>query len=119
MKKEGAISASFGRLKSEDGVIVERTFAIYPSAARAQQEFDNLVKGAPKVVERGTKVSPEGERIGERAVLEMPGSRPGEVKAVVVWSSGPRIVVLESVSFHHVLALDSQDYPAPLPRPTP
>ena len=111
--KKGAIEVSFTRVKSDDGVLVEWRTETYRSATRVQREIQEVISKAASVVERTTKLSLDGKPIGERAVLMVPASRAQEAQAVVVWTDGPKLYVLESSSLRHVLAFEKQLYPSP------
>ncbi len=114
-------SFSFGDYKSEDGVVVERRVESYRSGARAREEMERRIRKASKVIERGAKRERQGRQKAERAVLMFGGSRSGSPQAVVLWTHGSKLYVLESSSLKHVLAFEKQVYEAPLlpqaPRP--
>jgi hypothetical protein len=108
MLKKGTHSVSFQDYKSEDGVSVERRIETHRSSARARGEMRKMIRKAMKVIERGPKLPGEGQREGERAVLQM---RPGSItdgQVIVAWTDGPDLYVIESPSLKHALALEKQ-----------
>jgi len=113
-KKDGT-RISFGRLRSDDGVLVERRVESYRSSTYAQKEMQSRLIKAAKVLERGTKYTPDGILVGEKAILLLPTSKPGETRYGAVWTYGEKLFVVECSSLRHLLAFEKQDYPLPDP----
>lgn len=114
--KTGAKDVSFSRYKAEDGVLVERFVELYISEREADQALSRLSNTAAMVVRTGNKVDASGERIGRRIELVLGGPQ-GNSRMVVAWQDGPRVFVLRSNSWDHVLDFEQQDYPAALAIP--
>jgi len=127
------VSGSFHNYKSNDGVSLTRTMDQYASATRAREQVQWMLGKAVKVIERGPKGPNQGKREGERIVFLWRRWKAGAVEAVVLWTDGPELYLIQSVSLRHVLAFEKQYYtdwrplppkpaqrpPLPLPVPNP
>jgi hypothetical protein len=113
--KEGAREVSFSRYKAEDGVFVERFVERYVSERQAGEALTKLTISASRVVHEGDKTGADGKRIGRRVELLFEEPQGKFQKAVVAWQDGPRVFVLRSRSWDHVLDFEQQDYPAARP----
>jgi hypothetical protein len=113
MVKKGTNSVSFQDYKSEDGILVQRRIESHRSPARARDEMQRMIRKATRVIERGAKLPGEGKQKGERAVLSMRRGSAGDGLAIVIWTDGPDLYLLESSSLKHALALEKQAYQYP------
>jgi len=69
-----------------------------------------MIRKAIRVIERGAKFSGEGQRKGERVALLIRRGGSGAVQAVVIWTDGSDLYVVESSSLKHALAFEKQAY---------
>jgi hypothetical protein len=117
--KKGGVEVSFGRFRSEDGVLVERFVEDYRTHDAAFAELARLRRRASKVSQDGYKTDALGKRVGPRVVLVFgrPSDRPEHT--VVAWTDGPKIFLLRSESRSILLDFEEQDYPAVQPRSIP
>jgi hypothetical protein len=99
--------------KSEDGVILEQRLEEYRSPAVAYEELHRMIRKATRVVERLPRLNDVGQQVGERAVLFVPDRKSRSEVAVVVWSEGDDLWVLESSSLRHVQAFYAQRFAGP------
>lgn len=113
--KKGALEVSFNSYKSSDNIFVYYSIESYDSKERAHAEMENMVKNASKIVEQGQKYSPDGELIGERAVVVSTCTLTAKkAQTVVMWTDQAKLAVLCSQSKRHALDFEQQVYP---PRP--
>ena len=117
--KKGALYVSFGRYRSEDGVLVERFVESYKSPSEAAAAFEELKKGASRVLAQGWKERPRRGRPGPRVVLEFGRSGKADSQKVIAWTDGATIVRLRSTSLPHLEDFEKQIYPAAEPPAKP
>ena len=115
LMEKDAVTGAFHNYRSDDGVSLQRRTIEYRSNARAREEMQRMVNTAGKVIDRGRKLEGEGSRKGERAVLLWRRWQAGQILAVVLWTDGPELYILESPSLPHVLAFERQVYQEPMP----
>lgn len=110
LMEKDSVTGAFHNYRSDDGVFLQRKAIEYRSDVRAREEMQRMINTAAKMIDRGSKLEGEGSRKGERAVLLWRRWRAGEVHAVVLWTDGPELYILESRSLRHVLAFERQVY---------
>ncbi len=114
--KKGAPTVSFGRYKSEDGILVERSVETYRSDNEASAALNGLSKSASEVILWNDKTDADSHRVGRRVELLFEKSAGEPQQTVVAWEDGRRMFVLRSGSRRHVLDFEQQDYPAVRPK---
>lgn len=105
-------SFPFHTWKSADGVIVESSIQEFNSTIQAKSAFSNRVKQASRIIQTGSRLSKDGRKTGERAVVVFSDQRPEHEIAGILWTDGRVFHEVESVSLRHAKAFEQQMYPA-------
>jgi len=117
--KKGGVEVSFGRFRSEGGVLVERFVEDYRTQEAALNELEKLRRQAAKVNGDSYKKDFQGKQVGRRVDLLFPRSARKPEHTVVAWADGSRVFLLRSESRPVLLDFEQQDYPAAPARNTP
>jgi hypothetical protein len=90
---------------------VQRSVERYNSEKGARVRLKNIAGRASKVIEQGTKETPDGKLIGQRIVVlsRVPN---GELHNIVAWTDGPCVYVIQSQSLRHMIDFEEQVYPS-------
>lgn len=96
--------------QSSDGVGLTVTRENRDTADRANKELQRKLKGATRIIERGSKLDEKGQRVGERVVAMFALDDSQKEQASVLWTSGRQFYYIESLSLKHALEFEKQFY---------
>lgn len=96
--------AGFTTLRSSDCVNVIVLAEDQGSPEQAKEEMEKRIRGASKVVEQVSLFDPNGETIGQRAILV--GQREPRVEIIAQHKNDSKLLVIGSNSLAHALAYE-------------
>jgi hypothetical protein len=101
---EGPHSSSTS-YESSDGKLISINAITLASTSKANRRLEEKLRSA-KVIERGPKMSKQGQRVGERILALLPNREGKEEMAACLWTYGPVLWLIQSSSMEHVLLFE-------------
>lgn len=108
-KKDGT-PFSFALYQSADRTGVSVTTEKYRTENAAKRALRKEMRHAVKVVDKATKLSQGGKRIGERAVVMFAAQGTSMAQATVLWTDGSDFHYIKSSSLQRALEFEKKFY---------
>lgn len=96
-------AGSFITLNSSDGMSFTKWTLDFDSAAGAEQEMEQRLKGVVKIISREPLVNDSGERVGETVVALVPPNGADYAAARLMWTDKEQFCQVDGATLNNIL----------------